>query len=80
MIWCPSQTLPFYFCTFCDNQLKHVGEYASLHPYLNYNKTNNNTVESGHKNDDDAVESKRKSNADTVESESYNRPLIFHSV
>ncbi len=72
MIWYQSQILPFYFCPFCDNHLKHVREYATLHPHLNYNKTNNDAVESGNKNDDDAVESKSKSNSDTVESESYN--------
>ncbi len=72
MIWYPSKTLPFYFCPFCDNQLKQVREYATLHPHLNYNETNDNVVESENKNDDDAEESKKESNNGAVESASYN--------
>ncbi len=70
MIWYPSKMLPFYFCAFCDDRLKHVREYETLYPHLTYNKINDNTIESGNKNDD-AVESKSKPNDDTVESESY---------
>ncbi len=72
MICYPNKMLPFYFCPFYYDQLKHVREYETLYPYLNYNKTKNNTVESGNENDYDAKESISKSNNDAVESESYN--------
>ncbi len=59
MIWYQSKILPSYYHPFCDDDLKQVREYTTLHPHLNYNKTINNTFESRNKNeDDDAVESK----------------------
>ncbi len=68
------QNSPILFCPYWDNKMKHIREHATLYSHLNYNGTNDDSVEGESENGDDAFESKIKSIDDALESASYNGP------